>query len=437
MTKKAVLQRTLFILNLALLASCAFSQEGAVDYRKAALLTEADRDQIRQDIKSESLPGDDGVIVPLELIRKGIPINAVEHATAVIRQDDSITIRLRQGFIKQFWELPLSPFRKFNANGEIAVVVRAFEYDADDATKDFDFGPGGIEKGRLVFYSNDVEENQFLNFDNMPIYGPITYKGNPIGIDIAVIEIDSNSDQMNALLDTLALAGGQAFPPAAPILSILDELGGALLRAGSNDIEMRFTFALDPPDGYQGVFYPQVEVGDYVFIREHDRQANTEWTKLVYDANSGRLYQRDESDKLVPYRDNSYLALQINKGFSSKRIDLGQHTYGTFLERLQAEGADNAESLQPFLADLQTLAFGRVQQRNFIEARSLINQLSQNKKDRDLAAAKRAAFDLHQILEPASTALSSKEEQMRKKDTVASMLNHVNPLRARCKVWVV
>jgi hypothetical protein len=244
------------LLALFILTGCAFSQEGAVDYRKAELLTNARRHKINQNIAENKLPDKNGMVAPVKLIRKGSPANDETHSDSIIREGDSIAIRMRQGFISQFWELPINPFRGFRPNGEIAVVVRAFKYGGDDPTKDFDFGPGGIEKGRLVFFSNDVEENQFLNFNNMPIYGPITYNGNPIGIDIAVIEIDSNSEQMNALLDTLASAGEKAFPPAAPILSVLNELGSSLLNAGTNDIEMRYRLVLDPPDGYKGLLLP-------------------------------------------------------------------------------------------------------------------------------------------------------------------------------------
>jgi len=93
--------------------------------------------------------------------------------------------------------------------------------------------------------SNDVEEGQFLNLTNMPIYGPITYNGYPIGIVISVIEIDANSAQISALLGTLASAGAMAYPPAAPVLPLLDSLGQSLLSSGTDDIEFRFTFALD------------------------------------------------------------------------------------------------------------------------------------------------------------------------------------------------
>ncbi|MHA2284117.1 MAG: hypothetical protein ACXAC5_25030 [Promethearchaeota archaeon] len=407
------------LLALSILNSCAFSQEGSVDYRKADLLTKERRDQINKDISENKLPDKNGMVAPVRLIRKGSPSNDETHSDSVVREGDSITIRMRQGFISQFWEIPINPFRSFRPNGEIAVLVQAFEFNGDDTTKDFDFGPGGIEKGRLVFFSNDVEENQFLNFDNMPIYGPISYKGNPIGIDIAVIEIDSNSEQMNALLDTLATAGGQAFPPTAPILSILDELGGSLLTAGTNDIEMRFALALDPPNGYRGLYYPRVEAGDYVFIREQDRQTDTDWANLELDANNGRLYQLTKNSTPILYRDNSYMVIQINKGFDSEDIDLSENTFSKFLDRINEEDTRSADALQPFLDEIGSISYSRVQKRNFIRARGLLYQFIEAKKEGNSKAAKRAAFDLHQIFMTAAIELK-KDENGAKKATISS-----------------
>lgn len=69
---------------------------------------------------------------------------------------------------------------------------------------------------------------------NMPIYGPITYNGNLIGIAISIIEIEANSNQIIALHGTLASIGGMACTPAAPVLPIFDSLGQVLLNRGTD-----------------------------------------------------------------------------------------------------------------------------------------------------------------------------------------------------------
>jgi hypothetical protein len=54
--------------------------------------------------------------------------------------------------------------------------------------------------------------------------------------------------------------------------------------------------------------------------------------------------------------------------------------------------------LQPFLDEIETVSFRRVQKRNFIQARGVLHKFIEYKKAGNNAAAKRAAFDLHQML---------------------------------------
>jgi hypothetical protein len=214
------------------LAGCAASNEGAVDYRKAeatmAVLPPGKFSETEKD-----------PLQPLHLIRKNY---ASWDGDAALVKGDSITIRLRQSRITDCIEIP-NPFDDFIPNCEIAVVVHAFEFGKGE---DFDFGPDAAKKGRIVFFSPDVRAGQTLNFDNMPIYGPITYNGGPIGLNIFVIEIDDSNEQFKALLNTIAKTGGTIYPPASPVLKVLDQIGTALLSGGTDDIELRYTIVLDP-----------------------------------------------------------------------------------------------------------------------------------------------------------------------------------------------
>lgn len=385
------------------------SQEGAVDFRKASLSKQAIR---QKEIKETPLKEDYTPVIAARLVSKFVA--APHNTNAAIQRGDSITIRLSQAFIKDFWELGLfSPHRGFRSNGEIAIVVHAFEYDPNDKSKDFNYGPEGLRQGRLVFFSSDVEENQPLNLANMPIYGPITYTGNPIGVNISILEIDANTEQVKALLTSLASAGANAYPPSSPVLSLLDKLGTALLEGGTDDTEFRFTFVLDPSTSYTGLAYPRVEAGNYVFIRERNRQANTPWDQLFLDENTGRLYwtkdaptantaSGDESQSAVgierQYRDNTYLTLQINKGFDSTGIDLSENTFGQFINQLQAIDQQKAENLQPVLDEIENMAYERVQRRNFITARNKLNVFIEAKQGQHEGLARRAAFDLYTML---------------------------------------
>jgi hypothetical protein len=316
-----------------------------------------------------------------------------EDTGARLEADDSISIHLRTAFLKDFEAAIGHPLRGFRPNGEIAIVVKAFEFGDG---KDFNFGPDAAREGRLVFYSPDVEKGQILNFANLPVYGPITYTGKPVGIDISVIEIDAEDAQIAALLGTLASYGAKAYPPAAPVLPVLNALGKALLDGGTNDTEMRFTLMLDPGAGYEGVSHPTVEAGDYVFIKEDNRLATTPWDELEVDTNTGRVYRNGAA-----YVDNTYLTFQINKGLSSATIDLANNTFGKFLDELDQRDLKRAEDLQGLQDEIEKLGFARTQARELDSARDLLAEWRTAQRAGDLGEAKRAAFKLFGILQEA------------------------------------
>jgi hypothetical protein len=403
---RSLIRRAAAGLGLCALAGCAVSNEGAVDYRKAEILRPAlGAAPIRiADVAPGAEPGgavlqaqapkaSAGPTAPARLYRQAL---RGDDPDALIETNDSISIHLRTAFLKDFEAIIGHPLRGFRPNGEIAIVVKAFEFGKG---QDFKFGPDAVREGRLVFYSPDVDKGQVLNFNNLPVYGPITYEGNPIGIDISVIEIDAEDAQVAALLGTLATIGAQAYPPAAPVLPVLNALGKALLNGDMNDTELRFTLMLDPGAGYAGVSHPTVEAGDYVFVKEDNRLATTPWHELEVDTNTGRVYRNGSA-----YLDNTYLTFQINKNLSSTNIDLAENTFGKFLDELDQEGVERAGDLQPFLAELGKLGFARVQARRFGEARDLLTDWRNAQRAGNEGEAKRAAFKLVTLMQDALAA---------------------------------
>lgn len=353
-----------------LLGGCAVSDEGAVDYRKT----------------SQVVPGENGA---LALRHKNFSL----RNNAQIEEGNSLSVHLRTAFIKDFIELWGNPIRNGGKpNGEIAVVARVFEMGGGN---DFDFGDQNMRAGRLVFYSSDVEKGQFLNFNNMPIYGPKTYSGAPLAIQIAVFEIDSgSSEQMKVLLKTLARAGAAAYAPASPILKILDGLGQSLLSGEQDDTIFRYTWVLDPNPGYAKIMHPQLEAGYYVLVREQERTKDTQWGGLRFQEDNGRLEKMvggvpevckglcekagvevEGKEHWVPYRDGSYLVVEINKGLSSKDIDLAQNTYGTFLDTLKRKDVANAANLAPLTQGIIQATAERVQTSNFAAAKVLLSKV--------------------------------------------------------------
>jgi hypothetical protein len=355
----------------ALLASCANSNEGAVDYRKAEAPKKAQIFPLPiTDDKNKEDP-----VQPLRLVRKNL---ASWDGDAALKTNDSITINLRQARIESCFEIP-NPLRGFKQNCEIAVVVRAFEFGKGN---DLDFGPKAADKGRVVFYSSDVEPGQVLNFDNMPIYGPVTYEGGPIALDIFVIELDAANEQLKALLKTVAKTGSALYAPASPVLAVLDKIGSALLSGGTDDTEMRYTIVLDPQgNAHGGLNFARLEAADYAFIREDVRTAVTDWNNIRFDGNTGRLYAKNPEGGTSDYRKNTYLTLQVNKGKSTKIIDLSQNTFSNLKAELDKVDKEKAARITSTVAEIseeviQPILVKRAQSKRFDELRGKVSALA-------------------------------------------------------------
>lgn len=380
-------------IGILLLSSCAISNEGAIDFRRAQFLS-------KEDLAKASAGGKDPV-APTKLFRKDL---LASDPNALIEKLDKVSIRLRDGFLKDCNEWP-NPLRKFRKNCEIAILFKAFELGAG---ADFKFQPGAERDARLVYFSPDVEPGQHFNLHNMPVYGPIEYKGRPLGLDIKIIEIDAEDKQAFAIFKTIAAIGAQAYAPAAPVLGVLEAIGSSLVNSGTDDTEWRYTMVLDPSGGFSGNIYGTLEAGDYVFVREENRQARTPWEELQYDHNTGRLWKGNE-----PYTENTYLTVQILKDAGSEDVTLDQNTYGPFRDALDRDISAKVEQMQSnLMPQLEKLAASRVRAKNFNQAQHLYEGLLVDLKSKNTIGAANKAFELCQAMSGASTVLSDKDPKV-------------------------
>jgi hypothetical protein len=158
-------------LSLYALLGCAVSNEGAVDYRKAELLGRAPPPAQRLAGLAPAA-GRQGTVVAAQADRpRALPETRVklqrqamrgEDSGARLEAEDSISIHLRTAFLKDFEAAIGHPLRGFRPNGEIAIVVKAFEFGDG---KDFNFGPDAaqINKG-LSSATIDLANNTFGKF---------------------------------------------------------------------------------------------------------------------------------------------------------------------------------------------------------------------------------------------------------------------------------
>jgi hypothetical protein len=88
-------------------------------------------------------------------------------------------------------------------------------------------------------------------------------------IQLTVLELDNaESAQVKSLLKTLASIGASAYPPASPVLAVLDRVGEQLLKGDTDDTELRYSFVLHPMNSLGDPRYAALAVGNYALVKE-------------------------------------------------------------------------------------------------------------------------------------------------------------------------
>lgn len=209
---------------------------------------------------------------------------------------ETVSVSLSQGYILH------SPER---GHAEIAILAYVCEQGTNCSVKT---AGADVTEGRVIFYSDSVTAESYLNFSYLPVYGPIKYEGNPLIIQLVGVELDKETDNASqkAILKTLTSFGKQLYAPADAALGILNTIGSTFIDANEDDILFRYTFRLMPDGAVDKLNYPKLHAGNYVFLKK-DRidgfQEQVHWKHLRYDQQTGRLVTDDFAS--VPLRKSS------------------------------------------------------------------------------------------------------------------------------------
>ena len=252
-----MIKNTLILLFLSLVFQACTSKTnvGKVDYRKV----------IQSDTCSGICPNNTYV----DLTKKDMSFGERYRFSSSTDNESRLSLHLKTAYIKSFTEHNIR--RKGNTKGEIAIIANAFEINYNNFSQELSFT--NLKKGRVVYYNNDVYEGQTLNFNNIPIYGPTKYKGHPFVFRLSIVELDSNK-YSKKMLNTLASVGSRAYPPASPILKLLNTLGSSFFDTDGTDFDFRYSMHFDANGGLEdAINHTYLEAGYYVFIRLEDRKA--------------------------------------------------------------------------------------------------------------------------------------------------------------------
>lgn len=284
-----------------------------------------------------------------------------------VKKGDTIALYLQQAYISEFTERFESFFRGKDTKGEIAIVARIAELDASN---DFDFSDKGVDRGRLIYYSEGVHAKQFLNFSQLPIYGPIEYAGKPLAITFHIIELDvKENSEISGLLSAVAGLGATVYPPASPILKVLDKIGGGLLKANKNDTEFRYHATLLPDAGQvRSIKDGVLEYGNYAFVRmPFETNSEHPWRGLWFNQKTGRIYSEGTCN--IPTLNLTYFTVQINRAEIATTLD-ASNTFAAFVTKLDAEAT---ASLAKKVVLIDELKNSVNEQKAYRDAKALIN----------------------------------------------------------------
>lgn len=236
-----------------------------------------------------------------------------ESLSSRIKAKDMVSLRLRSVFLSDEGYTPESIFsdlgtsaqamgetsaylsKGFSGNGfqvnlEVLVAANAFDYGAKDVG--FGFKPGDRRNAKVIFFSDDVDEGQFLNLENLPIIGPVEYSGIGFGLQLYVLEIDAEDEQQKALLKSLAGLGTAAAGATGPASSVLNTLTNALIETGNGDDRM-FEYSIGFDSAFDGanIDYVSFEENIYAFVIDHERRQRVPWHLLALNSETAKLYQ--------------------------------------------------------------------------------------------------------------------------------------------------
>jgi len=218
--------------------------------------------------------------------------NGAKYKESVIDDGDNVSITIMAAFICDFRELGLPSFLNTSnpatagcidgdggsspgTRGEIAIIANVVERNAVNGVGATARAYNDLTRaGRVVYYGEDVRETgQLLNIRNLPIYGPIRYDKGAVYLKLSMMELDEEeSSQSREVLTQLASLGAQSgIFASAPVLEVLNQLGGALLAQNRDDVEFLFEVQFDPPSTTASVVRAPLMEGYYVLTRQENR----------------------------------------------------------------------------------------------------------------------------------------------------------------------
>lgn len=211
---------------------------------------------------------------------------------------DFISINLKNAkfstISESYLEHELDKIRKRTTSGEIAIIANVTEGVAQPQFTGSDIS---ATPGRIIFYSNDITKDEHISQSFNPVYGPVKWNGNPITIEITVIEVDvEENQQLDSLMKALASLGTRIPSPATEPIAVLNSIGQSFIASNHDDILYKSRVTLMPHlSDADNIYTTVLAQGDIVFSRtekdsrEVTHSINMDWDAHTYQPAFGEL----------------------------------------------------------------------------------------------------------------------------------------------------
>lgn len=270
---------------------------------------------------------------------------------------DVYSLRLEHGLIADISELPFPLSRPgggsnpFRPTGEIVILANVFEFGASNP-KFLD--PIDLTQAKVVYFSDDVRAHQDLNFKNIPLQAPVAYSGNPIGIQLMIVEMDRTSGPAESLISRLAELGKTSdYLPGSTVNTLLD-LGAALLQQNHDDLIFEYRMVLDPSTTSAHPASSPFEEGRYILMRNEDRDTEIPWNDFRFDPETGKIYRTEPQRGAIGMADYTYFSVNVVKHPSgTKPSGYSFESFAAFSQRFEQEISDRDAPLSTIQARVE------------------------------------------------------------------------------------
>lgn len=268
----------------------------------------------------------------------------VKNVGSTFVKNDIISVTLKSAYIYYFPEGRIK--RASNAivgsmgesspvRGQVAILANVVEFKAGLAPTEAE------SSGRVIYYSNDVYEGQFINRSFIPIYGPEIFTGEPLMIKLQLMELDQEDNaQLKAILKNVADLGVAATGPgSSKLIEGLNKIGDSLISSNADDKFGEYGAVFVPIESRSDEYLPVLRRGDIIFIRNGDRKEPINWNKYCYNELQALLQVKANvqdapicNNSLTKNPEFSYVVVSIQKNVGTHNM-----TPTRTLEELQAQ----------------------------------------------------------------------------------------------------